>query len=206
MKNKIKKSSEKPSPIKKQKAQEEIIEQAKGESSGFINHHPKNAHKTYYHITQGEGFSNIKCSGDGYYNFVNTTEIIPGETGKYTIKIIKAKINNMMIGFCTERGFGNVNNFSNNESVYYWCIGRIYVGGVEKQINLPSTEGEFVTCIVDLKQSHVEWKKNDTTIFESSLPATMDKKSLYLSVILRNIDDEFNLYAWDKMIYELLLI
>jgi hypothetical protein len=36
-----------------------------------------------------------------------------------------------MVGFCTEKGLGNINNYQHAESAYYYCLGAgyLYKGG-----------------------------------------------------------------------------
>ena len=64
----------------------------------------------------------IRTGADNkYYNFVNKSEVIPKQVTKYSVKILKAANSLLMIGFCTEKGLGNINNHNSVESAYYCC-------------------------------------------------------------------------------------
>lgn len=92
-----------------------------------------NPHKEKY-ILINQTLSSAKIIKTGtdnkYYNFVNKSEVIPKQKTKYSVKIIKAANSLLMIGFCTEKGLGNINNHNSVESAYYCCYGYLREGGV----------------------------------------------------------------------------
>ena len=70
----------------------------------------------------GKNSAKIDYKGDGYwYNFVNAAEILPNQTAKYSLKIDKTQHKWIMVGFCTNAGLGNTDNYCHPESAYYYC-------------------------------------------------------------------------------------
>jgi hypothetical protein len=57
---------------------------------------------------------------------------------KVKIKITQHK--RIMIGFCTNACLGNISNYMNEESAYYYCMGFVFVGGVG-DLNFYATSG-----------------------------------------------------------------
>jgi hypothetical protein len=50
-----------------------------------------------------------------------------------------------MIGFCTNTCLGNINNYMNQESAYYYCMGFVFVGGVDDHnLYVASGAGDIV--------------------------------------------------------------
>jgi hypothetical protein len=88
-----------------------------------LGHHPNNLHKQYYTLTWSSSTSAkvSRIGENGWYNFVNNCEILPNQKAKYSLTINKTAGSNIMIGFCTEKGLGNINNYQNAESAYYYC-------------------------------------------------------------------------------------
>jgi hypothetical protein len=94
-----------------------------------IDHHPNNAHKVYFTLTNLTGTSaRITCIADsGYYNFVSKCEVLPNQKAKYSLTVNKTKSSSILVGFCTEKGLGNNCNHMNAESAYYFCSGVDYL-------------------------------------------------------------------------------
>jgi hypothetical protein len=95
-----------------------------------IDHHQKNAHKKYYTLTNLTGTSaRITRTGENrkYYNFVNQCKVLPNQKAKYSLTVNKTKNSIIMIGFCTEKGLGNIDNHYHAESAYYFCWGAGYL-------------------------------------------------------------------------------
>jgi hypothetical protein len=62
---------------------------------------------------------------------------------KVKIKITQHK--RIMIGFCTNTSLGNINNYMNQESAYYYCMGFVFVGGVgDHNLYVASGAGDIV--------------------------------------------------------------
>jgi hypothetical protein len=100
-----------------------------------------------------------------------------------------------MVGFCTEKGLGNIDNYSHAESVYYYCTGPgfFYEGGSGKQIDYGTVAGETVDCVADLASFKLSWWKKGNQITECFVPARMRNKPIYISIILWNTGDEVDL-------------
>jgi hypothetical protein len=94
-----------------------------------MDHHPNNAHKVYYTLTNLTGTSAriIRTGDNRYYNFINKCEVFPNQKAKYSLTINKTTSNDIFIGFCTEKGMGNIDNYSYAESVYYRCYSAGYL-------------------------------------------------------------------------------
>jgi hypothetical protein len=52
----------------------------------------------------------IRRGENGWYNYMNKCEILPNQKAKYSLTINKTRDSSIMVGFCTEKGMGNVNN------------------------------------------------------------------------------------------------
>ena len=89
--------------------------------------HPSNSHNQFYTLSKtGATSAKIVYKGNNvWYNFVNAAEILPNQTAKYNLKINKLNNYRIMLGFCTNAGLGNIDNYDHPESAYYWCRGYI---------------------------------------------------------------------------------
>jgi hypothetical protein len=101
-----------------------------------------------------------------------------------------------LIGFCTEKGLGNINNYLNAESAYYYCGGgTLWSGGSNKKIGIVTVVGETVECVADLVSSKLSWWKEGSQIAECVVPIGMKDKPIYISIILYSTGDEVDLYV-----------
>ena len=92
-----------------------------------------------------------------------------------------------MVGFCTEKGLGNKDNYSHAESVYYFCNGNGYLweGGAGKDLSgCGSRDGELVECVGDWVAGRVSWRKGGKVLAECAVPAAMKGRPAYFSVLL----------------------
>ena len=95
------------------------------------------------------------------------------------------------MGFCTNAGWGNVNNFHHRESAYYDCqFGSIREGG-NRYCGVPkSRDGDVIICEVNLAKGVLRWKKNGDLFRECAVPAQIKGKTLYLSILMYHDGDE----------------
>jgi hypothetical protein len=169
----------------------EIPEQAKIRER--VGHHPNNAHKKYYTLTNLTGTSAriTRIGVEGYYNFVNKCEILPNQKAKYSLTINITKNNYIYVGFCTEKGLGNINNQGHAESAYYSCaIGYVFEGGPGKSVGVVTRAGETVECVADLASSKFSWWKKGNRFAECIVPVGMRNKPIYVSLLFSSIGDE----------------
>jgi hypothetical protein len=125
---------------------------------------------------------------------MNNYEILPNQKIKFSLTINKTADSHIMIGFCTEKGLGNINNYGNAESAYYYCyIGTLYSGGSGKSTGIGCAAGETVECIADLASSKLSWWKKGSLIGECSVPVGMMNKPIYISILLNKTGDEVDL-------------
>jgi hypothetical protein len=146
----------------------------------------------------GESSLKLNRTGkNGYYNFVNRFGIHPGQKAKYSVKVSKATNNWALIGFCTEKGLGNMNNFNHVESFYYYCynIGYLFEGGSRREINVSAVNGEVIESVADLVNGRISWLKNGHQFAECIVPVELSSKTLFLSILLFSKDDEIDLYV-----------
>ena len=99
-----------------------------------------------------------KVDLDGWHNFVNKLEVLPEQTIKYSARIITSKSNQIMIGFCTKSGLGNIDNYFNAESAYYFCYGLLYKNGISKCRYEVTGAGCVVECWADLLGQKMRWR------------------------------------------------
>jgi hypothetical protein len=96
-----------------------------------------------------------------------------------------------MVGFCTEKGLGNIRNWGHAESAYYscWGIGFLFEGGSSKKIDVDTIAGETVECVADFVSSKLSWWKKGSRIAECAVPVGMRNKPIYISILLLQTGD-----------------
>jgi hypothetical protein len=161
-----------------------------------IDHHPDNAHKQYYSLKNLTArLTRITRIGEDrkWYNFVNKCEVLPNQKAKYSLTF--KTTSKILIGFCTEKGLGNINNFKHAESAYYQCYSPAYLceGGSEKRTDVVIVVGETVECVADLASCKLSWWKNGSQFAECAVPAGMRNKPIYISILLVYAGEEVDL-------------
>ena len=154
--------------------------------------HPSNSHNQHFTLTK-TGATSAKIVYKGayaWYNFVNAAEILPNQTAKYNLKILKTQNKYIMVGFCTNAGLGNDRNFDHPESAYYYCYGYIYEGGNRTDGFPKSDVGDVIICEADLGAGVLRWKRNGNPLKECAVPPQMKGKTAYLSILMWNDGDE----------------
>ena len=93
------------------------------------------------------------------------------------------------MGFCTNAGLGK-GYASLSESAYYGIWGTIYEGGNITNGFLVSGEGDVIVCEADSASGVMRWKKNGDLFKECAVPAQMNGKTAYLSILMYHDGDE----------------
>lgn len=137
-----------------------------------------------------DGYARIEKEllDDNFYcNFVNKTEILVGQKVKYSINIVSVTDSYLLIGFCSEKGLGNKDNYNHAESVYYNCRknGYLKTGGKTKELSdCGSRNGDLLECRADLKDGNFIWRNTSRVLEICRVPEVMLGKPIYLSILL----------------------
>jgi hypothetical protein len=112
------------------------------------------------------------------------------------VKINASKDRELMIGFCTDDGFGYYNNFDSFESTYYYCSGPgyLYESGKNRPIDVGVALGDVIDCAADLVNGKFSWSRNNSKFVECGIPTKMKGKVLYLSVLQHCRGDEVDIH------------
>ena len=94
------------------------------------------------------------------------------------------------MGFCTNAGLGNINNYRHPESAYYYCRGYIWEGGNRTDGFPASDVGDVIICEADSAAGVLRWKRNGNPLKECAVPPQMKGKTAYLSIIMYYAGDE----------------
>ncbi len=95
------------------------------------------------------------------------------------------------MGFCTNAGLGNSNNYDHPESAYYYCYrGCIWEGGKGAAGFPESGIVDVIICEADLASGKLRWQKDGDTFKECAVPAQMKDKPVYLSILMCDDGDE----------------
>jgi hydroxymethylpyrimidine pyrophosphatase-like HAD family hydrolase len=114
----------------------------------------------------------------------------------YSVRIQQVQNSWILVGFCTGRGFGNVNNYLHAESVYYYAFngGYLFEGGVKRQALEGSSAGETIHCLADLPNGNFLWLKDKKEVGRCEVPPKMKGRKIYFSALLYSKDDQIDIF------------